>query len=188
MERNSEIISEARAVFDREITALEETRDALGGDFLQLVRLVLDCRGKVILSGVGKPGHIAGKIASTLSSLGTPALFLHPTEAGHGSLGLIGREDLVLLLSYSGESREVTGLLPCLRDIGCMTVAVTGRGDSALALGCDHRYVLPGFREAGPPYPAPTASTTALLALGDAVAVTVASVRPWKLLRIVTIS
>ena len=167
------VLAEARAVFDKEIAAVEKTRDALGADFETLVDLVLNCRGKVILTGMGKPGHIGGKIAATLASLGTPAFFMHPAEAMHGDLGMVGREDVVILLSYSGESEEVTRLMPVLQEIGCTTVAITGKGKSTLARACMHRLVFPAFEEACYMHLAPTSSTTALLVLGDALALVV---------------
>jgi len=172
-----DVRAEARGVFDKEIEALQKTREALGGDFENLVELVLNCRGKVILSGMGKPGHIGSKIAASLASLGTPAFFMHPAEAMHGDLGMVTKDDVVILLSYSGESEEVVRLLPVLQEIGCETVAVTGKEKSTLARSCTHRYIFPEFEEACYMHLAPTSSTTALLVLGDALAVTVAKLR-----------
>ena len=177
MEHRFDVRAEARGVFDKEIAALEKTREALGEDFENLVELVLNCRGKVILSGMGKPGHIGSKIAATLASLGTPAFFMHPAEAMHGDLGMVTKEDVVILMSYSGESEEVTRLLPVLQEIGCETVAITGKERSTLARECRHRFVFPEFEEACYLHLAPTSSTTALLVLGDALAITVAKLR-----------
>lgn len=168
---NLDIIGAAHSVFDTEIEALKKTRDSLDESFETLVNLAVSCKGKVVLSGMGKPGHIGSKIAATLASLGTPAFFMHPAEAQHGDLGMVGQEDVVILLSYSGESREVTALLPALREIGCTTIAITGNERSTLAEGCDHKIVFPQFDEACFLHLAPTSSTTALLALGDALAV-----------------
>ena len=109
-----DVIQEAHWVFDREIAALEATRDSLGPEFETMVELVLHCRGKVIITGMGKPGHIGAKLAATLASLGTPAFFMHPAEAMHGDLGMVTADDVVLLASYSGESDEVVRLLPAL--------------------------------------------------------------------------
>ena len=172
-----DIRAEARAVFDKEIEALQKTRDGLGKDFENLVQLVLNCRGKVILSGMGKPGHIGSKIAASLASLGTPAFFMHPAEAMHGDLGMVTKEDVVILMSYSGESEEVTRLLPVLQEIGCETVAITGKEKSTLAKACTYQFIFPEFEEACYMHLAPTSSTTALLVLGDALAVTVAKLR-----------
>ena len=167
------ILQEARSIFDKEIAAIKTTRDSLGLEFKTLVELVLNCRGKVILTGMGKPGHIGTKIAATLASLGTPAFFMHPGEAMHGDLGMVERKDVVVLMSYSGESEEVTRLMPVLQEIGCTTVAITGKSKSTLARACMHRFVFPEFEEACYMHLAPTSSTTALLVLGDALALVV---------------
>lgn len=168
-----DVLSEARQVFDKEMVALRKTRDSLGKDFEQLVQLVLTCTGKVIVTGMGKPGHIAAKIAATLSSLGTPSFFMHPGEAMHGDLGMVEERDVVILMSYSGESEEVTRLMPVLQEIGCTTVAITGNSKSTLAKQCQYGIIFPEFEEACYMHLAPTSSTTALLVLGDALAVVV---------------
>lgn len=177
MRSQFEVCAEAQAVFDKEIEALRKTRDSLGEDFEKLVELVLNCRGKVILSGMGKPGHIGTKMAATLASLGTPAFFMHPAEAMHGDLGMVTKEDVVILMSYSGESEEVTRLMPVLQEIGCITVAITGNASSTLNRECMYHFVFPAFEEACYMHLAPTSSTTALLVLGDALAITVAKLR-----------
>jgi arabinose-5-phosphate isomerase len=177
MRSQFEVCAEAQAVFDKEIEALRKTRDSLGEDFEKLVELVLHCRGKVILSGMGKPGHIGTKMAATLASLGTPAFFMHPAEAMHGDLGMVTKEDVVILMSYSGESEEVTRLMPVLQEIGCITVAITGNASSTLNRECMYHFVFPAFEEACYMHLAPTSSTTALLVLGDALAITVAKLR-----------
>lgn len=171
MNNSFDVIQAARKVFDTEIDALNKTRDALGAGFEDLVQLVVNCQGKVILTGMGKPGHIATKIAASLASLGTPSFFMHPAEAMHGDLGMIDHKDVVILMSYSGESREVTALLPVLTEIGCTTVAITGNAKSTLAKACIHQFVFPHFEEACFLHLAPTSSTTSLLVLGDALAV-----------------
>lgn len=177
MKAEFDVISEARFVFDKEMQALAKTRDSLGEDFEILANLVLNCRGKVVLTGMGKPGHIGAKIAATLASLGTPAFFMHPAEAMHGDLGMVEHKDVVILMSYSGESEEVTRLMPVLQEIGCATVAITGKPRSTLARECAHHIFLPEFEEACYMHLAPTSSTTALLALGDALALVVAKLR-----------
>ena len=173
MEAQFDVIAEAHAVFDKEIEALTRTRDALGEDFSNMVDLVLNCRGKVVLTGMGKPGHIGTKIAATLASLGTPAFFMHPAEAMHGDLGMVEEKDVVILMSYSGESEEVTRLMPTLHEIGCKTVAITGKPKSTLARECQYHFIFPEFEEACYMHLAPTSSTTALLVLGDALALVV---------------
>ncbi len=171
MKDNFDYIGEARSVFDKEIFALERTRDVLGQDFENILQLILDCRGKVIFTGMGKPGHIGAKMAATFSSLGTPAFFMHPGEAMHGDLGMVEQKDVVMLMSYSGESEEVTRLMPVLQEIGCTTVAITGNPKSTLAKECQYHFYFPEFEEACYMHLAPTSSTTALLVLGDAMAV-----------------
>lgn len=172
-----DIIKEAKSVFDKELDALIKTRDSLGEDFETLVHLILNCSGKVVLTGMGKPGHIGTKMAATLASLGTPAFFMHPAEALHGDLGMVEAKDVVLLMSYSGESGEIIGLLPTLAEIGCATVAITGNPDSTLAKKCTHHFYFPAFEEACYMHLAPTSSTTALLVLGDALALTISRVK-----------
>ncbi|MCD7828063.1 MAG: KpsF/GutQ family sugar-phosphate isomerase [Clostridiales bacterium] len=168
---NLDIISEAQKVFDIEIDALEKTKKSLNSDFEQLVNLIMDCKGKIVLTGMGKPGHIAEKLAATFASLGTPSFFMHPGEAMHGDLGMLDKKDLVLLMSYSGESTEVTALLPALKEIGCTTVAITGNEKSTIFRECPYHFCFPDFDEACYLHLAPTSSTTSLLVLGDALAV-----------------
>lgn len=171
------IIEEARSVFDKEIKALAQTRQAIDHDFEVILDLILNCEGKVVITGMGKPGHIGTKIAATFASLGTPSFFMHPGEAMHGDLGMVEKEDVVLLLSYSGESTEVTELMPVLHEIGCTTIAITGKGKSTLARECQYCFCFPEFEEACYMHLAPTSSTTALLVLGDALAVVASRMR-----------
>jgi arabinose-5-phosphate isomerase len=168
-------LAEGKRVFDIEIEALKKTRDALDQTFLQLLNLVTNCEGKVITTGMGKSGHIARKIAATFSSLGTPSFYLHPGEAMHGDLGMIGAKDVVIAISHSGESDEILRILPTMKMIGATVVAITGNADSTLAKNSDLVQVMPEFKEACYLGLAPTSSTTAALCYGDAVAV-VASV------------
>lgn len=171
MDTQFDIIAEAKAIFDKEMEAIARTKDAIGEDFETIIHLVLNCRGKVIFTGMGKPGHIGAKLAATFASLGTPAFFMHPAEAMHGDLGMVEKKDVVILTSYSGESEEVTRLLPVLQEIGCVTVAITGKPKSTLAKACQYHFFFPAFEEACFMHLAPTSSTTALLVLGDAMAV-----------------
>ena len=173
MKAEFDVIDEAKSIFDKEMEALVKTRDSLGEDFENLVELVLNCRGKVVLTGMGKPGHVGTKIAATLASLGTPSFFMHPAEAMHGDLGMVEEKDIVILMSYSGESEEVTRLMPVLQEIGCTTVAITGKPKSTLARECMYHFFFPEFEEACYMHLAPTSSTTALLVLGDALALVV---------------
>lgn len=171
MQSQLDIINEAKHVFDIEIEALNRTKNSIGSEFVKIVELVLQCQGKVVLTGMGKPGHIATKIAASLASLGTPSFFMHPAEAMHGDLGMVDKKDVVILMSYSGESEEVTRLLPVLKEIDCVTVAITGNPKSTLARECQYNFIFPEFDEACYMHLAPTSSTTALLVLGDALAV-----------------
>lgn len=171
MDKKFDYISEAKKVFDKEIEALQKTRDALGEDFETILNLILDCEGKLILTGMGKPGHIATKMSATFASLGIPSFFMHPGEAMHGDLGMVEKKDVVMLMSYSGESEEVTRLMPVLKEIGCMTIAITGKPQSTLAQECQYHFFFPEFEEACYLHLAPTSSTTTLLVLGDALAV-----------------
>ena len=172
-----DIVKEAQWVFDTEIAALNATKESLDDSFAAIVELVINCTGKVIITGMGKPGHIGTKIAASLASLGTPSFFMHPGEAMHGDLGMVVKNDVVILLSYSGESEEITRLLPTLHEVGCTTVAITGNGKSTLAKSCEHSFVFPRFEEACYMHLAPTSSTTAMLVLGDAIAVVAAKLR-----------
>ena len=175
-----DIIKEAQWVFNTEIAALEATRDSLDETFEAILYCILHCRGKVVITGMGKPGHIGTKIAATLASLGTPAFFMHPGEAMHGDLGMVTDQDVVILMSYSGESEEITRLLPTLREIGCITIAITGNPKSTLAKACQMHFYFPHFEEACYMHLAPTSSTTALLVLGDALAVVASKLRNYR--------
>ena len=172
-----DIVKEAQWVFDTEITALQKTQKSLGKDFETIVQLVVNCTGKVIVRGMGKSGHIGAKIAASLASLGTPSFFMHPGEAMHGDLGMVAKNDVVLLMSNSGESDEIVRLLPTLHEIQCITVAITGNSRSILAKECQYHFYFPHFEEACYMHLAPTSSTTALLVLGDAIAVVASKLR-----------
>jgi arabinose-5-phosphate isomerase len=162
-----------RRVLRMESEALAEVGRRIGDGFVAAVDLIAASKGRVIVSGLGKSGHVARKIAATLTSTGTPASFLHPVEGLHGDLGLVGADDVALLLSKSGESAELIALLEHLRRFGTRTIALTGAGNSTLGRECDA--VLDAWvkEEACPHDLAPTTSTTAALALGDALAVAV---------------
>jgi arabinose-5-phosphate isomerase len=161
----------AREVLEIEAKAISDLIAKLDQRFVQTVELILKCRGRVVVSGIGKSGHIARKIASTLASTGTPALFVHPAEASHGDLGMVTREDVFIALSNSGESEELLTILPLLKRQGAKLVAMTGNPGSTLAREADVHLYAGAEKEACPLNLAPTASTTAALALGDALAV-----------------
>ncbi|WP_255988563.1 KpsF/GutQ family sugar-phosphate isomerase [Chitinolyticbacter albus] len=170
----------AQRVLNIEASALARLAQRVDAGFDVAVKLILAAHGRVAVTGMGKSGHIARKIAATLASTGTPALFVHPGEAAHGDLGMITSNDVVLALSYSGESDELLALLPSLKRLGTPIIALTGIADSTLARVAD--VVLDGSveQEACPHNLAPTASTTAALALGDALAVAVLEERGFK--------
>lgn len=167
----------ARDVLDIEADAVRALRDQLDGGFVQAVALLLGCRGRVMVSGIGKSGHIARKIAATLASTGTPAFFVHPAEASHGDLGMVTSDDVFIGISYSGESEELVAILPLVKRIGAKLIAITGRAGSSLGTLADVNLNAAVSKEACPLNLAPTASTTAALALGDALAVAVLDAR-----------
>lgn len=173
-------LTEAKKVFDIEISALEKTRDALDETFVKILDLVINCKGKVIITGMGKPGHIAAKLAATFASLGTPAFRLHPAEAMHGDLGMVSENDIVIAISFSGESDEIVKILPNIKMIGATLVGITGNPKSTLATASDIVQVLPKFEEACYLGLAPTSSTTSVLCYGDALAVVASGIYGFK--------
>ena len=175
-----DILSEAKRVFDIEIEALEKTKNALDETFVEILNLIVECKGKVIITGMGKPGHIAEKLAATFASLGTPAFFLHPGEAMHGDLGMINESDIVIAMSYSGESEEIVRIIPNIKLIGAKLIGLTGNANSTLAREADITEVFPPFKEACYLGLAPTSSTTAELCYGDALAVVASGVYGFK--------
>ena len=167
----------ARDVLDIEADAVRALRDQLDEGFVEAIDLILSCRGRVVVSGIGKSGHIARKLAATFASTGTPAFFVHPAEASHGDLGMITSEDVFVAMSNSGESEELVAILPTIKRLGVKLIAVTGRPQSSLAQLADVHLNAFVSKEACPLNLAPTASTTAALALGDALAVAVLDAR-----------
>jgi arabinose-5-phosphate isomerase len=166
-----------RDVLATEAEAIRALQARLGAPFLAAARTLLDCRGRVVVIGIGKSGHIARKLAATLASTGTPAFFVHAAEASHGDLGMITTDDVVLLLSNSGETDELVSLLPHLKRQGAQLIALTGNEQSSLAVGADVHLDASVDTEACPLGLAPTASTTAALALGDALALALLDAR-----------
>lgn len=166
-----EIITEARKVFEIEVASLQKIQKELDESFVVLVKEILACTGRVILTGMGKSGHIGRKIAATMSSLGIPAYFLHPAEGAHGDLGVITKDDIVLAISNSGETDEIIQLLPSIKKIQAKLVSITCKPNSTLERHADLSIHLQIIREACPHNLAPTTSTTATLVFGDALAV-----------------
>jgi len=176
----SQSVALARKTFEIEAAAVQAMAERIGQEFGQAVALLLGCQGRVVVMGMGKSGHIGRKIAATLASTGTPAMFVHPAEASHGDLGMITSADVVLGLSNSGESEELTNLLPALRRQQVSLIALTGGLDSSLARHAQVVLDTSVSQEACPLNLAPTASTTAQLAMGDALAVALLDARGFK--------
>jgi len=171
------LLTLARQVLDIEADALRVMSSRLDTGFADAVALMLACSGRVVVSGMGKSGHVGGKIAATLASTGTPAFFMHPGEASHGDLGMIAPNDVVLALSNSGESNEIVCIVPLIKRRGAKLVAMTGNPNSTLAREADAHLHAGVDKEACPLNLAPTASTTAALAMGDALAVALLDAR-----------
>ena len=168
--KKSNVISLARKVLEIEASAISRLKAGIGKDFEKAVQWMADCKGRVILTGMGKPGFIARKIAATMASTGTPSLYLHPAEAVHGDFGMVTSKDLMIAISQSGESEEIVRLLPLLKKKGVKLIALTSVPGSSLGKNADMVLDLGVRREACPLNLAPSASTTASLAMGDALA------------------
>jgi arabinose-5-phosphate isomerase len=171
------VIAFGRDVVETEAEAVRGLLQAVGDDFVEACRLCLGCRGRIVVTGMGKSGHISGKIAATLASTGSPAFFVHPGEASHGDLGMITPDDVVLAVSNSGETPEIVLILPLIKRLGVPLITLTGRPQSTLAREADVNLDVGVPKEACPLNLAPTASTTATLAMGDALAVALLELR-----------
>jgi len=174
------ILALAHETLEIEADAVRQLRERLSSSFVQAVRAILDVRGRVVVMGMGKSGHIGRKLTATLASTGTPAMFVHPAEASHGDLGMVKDIDLVIAISNSGESEELSAILPVLKRQGVPLIAMTGGAQSTLALHADIVLDSGVTKEACPLNLAPTASTTAQMALGDALAVALLDARGFK--------
>lgn len=172
-----QVLQWAKRTFEIEVQALQGVAQRLDHSFVQAVAAMLACTGRVIVMGMGKSGHVGRKLAATLASTGTPAFFVHPAEASHGDLGMVTADDVVLAISNSGESEELAAILPAVRRMGVQLVAMTGRAESTLASHADIVLSCEVDQEACPLNLAPTASTTAQMALGDALAVALLDAR-----------
>lgn len=166
-----------KQVIQTETEALTSLERSLNGEFETACELLLNCKGRVVVSGMGKSGHIGNKIAATLASTGTPAFFVHPGEASHGDLGMINADDVVIGISYSGETSELTSLLPLIKRIGAKLIGISKSEDSSLGRHADCHLSVKVEREACPHNLAPTSSTTATLVIGDALAVALLQAR-----------
>ena len=177
MTDNATLQQLGRAVIELEAEALSALVPRINDDFARACRLILGCTGRVVVTGMGKSGHIGGKIAATLASTGTPSFFVHPGEAQHGDLGMIQPIDVVIAISNSGETGEILTILPIIKRMGVKLIALTGNPKSSLALQADAHLDAGVAKEACPMNLAPTSSTTAALALGDALAVALLKTR-----------
>ncbi len=168
---NEDLLALAADVLDIESRAVDSLKSRLGESFTLACQLCMDTPGRVVVTGMGKSGHVSNKIAATLASTGTPAFFMHPAEASHGDLGMITKNDLLLAISYSGETEEVVTILPVVKRMGARLISMTGNPRSTMAEAADAHLDISVSEEACPLNLAPTASTTATLAMGDALAV-----------------
>jgi len=171
------ILETAKKVIEAEIEALQALLNTVDSNLESVAQMIREARGRVVITGVGKSGHIGRKIAATLASLGTPAFFVHATEGVHGDLGMITADDVVIAISYSGGTEETLNIVPPIRQIGAKLIALTGRPDSPLARNADLTLDIGVRQEADPLGLAPTSSTTATLVLGDALAIALAVAR-----------
>ncbi|MFK8013714.1 MAG: KpsF/GutQ family sugar-phosphate isomerase [Marinicellaceae bacterium] len=174
---DQEVLKIARQVVKVEKTALDKLQNQFGDAFIETIKILLNCKGHVIVIGMGKSGHIGNKISATLASTGTPAFSVHPGEASHGDLGMITDSDVTLCVSNSGETEEVLNIIPIIKRMGIKTIAITGNSDSTMAKIADVHLSIGVGEEACPLGLAPTTSTTTTLVLGDALAVTLLKLR-----------
>jgi len=179
-EKERSILNEAKKVIDIEIEGLKQVRDQLDDNFVLAVELILNAKGRVVVTGIGKSGLIGRKIAATMASTGTPAMFLHPVEAMHGDLGMVGKDDVVIAISNSGETHELNALLPAFKQRGIPIIAITGNVNSTLARSSNITINSRVNREACALGLAPTTSTTATLALGDALSIVLLEKRKFR--------
>lgn len=177
MSQSSELIQSARRTIDLEIKAVEGLLAHIDADFVKACELILASKGRVVVVGMGKSGHIGKKLAATLASTGTPAFFVHPAEASHGDMGMITRDDVILALSNSGSTAEIVTLLPLIKRLGIQLISLTGNPDSPLAKAAEVNLDARVEQEACPLNLAPTSSTTAALVLGDALAIALLEAR-----------
>ena len=169
------IIDIAKDVIQTEADSVLKLKDRIDQNFDEVCQILKNCMGKVILIGMGKSGHIAKKISSTLASTGTPSFYIHPAEAGHGDLGMISHDDVVIMISYSGESDEIISLLPGIKRMNVPIISMTGSAKSLIASSSDFHLDISVDNEACPNNLAPTSSTTTTLVMGDAIAVSLIS-------------
>lgn len=169
-----------RGTMQQEIDAIKNVHDALDESYVEAINLIRQCKGKVIFTGVGKSGHIGEKLAATFASTGTPSFFVHSTEALHGDLGMIEEKDIVIAISNSGETKEVLSIIPSIKYIGSKIISITGNKNSTLAKQSDIALEAKVSHEADPLNLAPTSSSTVVLTVGDALAITLSQLKGFK--------
>ncbi|MFT4414827.1 KpsF/GutQ family sugar-phosphate isomerase [Fredinandcohnia humi] len=174
------LLSYIKNVIDIEADSLRKLSEHVGPEFEAAVNEISECKGKVVITGVGKSGHVGKKIAASFASTGTPAFFVHSTEGVHGDLGMIEKEDVVIMISNSGETAEVLNLLPSLQKIGSKKIAITSKKVSTLSESCDITLAYQYDREADPLGLAPTTSSTTTLVIGDALAIALSILKGFK--------
>lgn len=180
MKRDSKIIHIARQVIDDEVEALIGLKDYIDKNFEEIIDIIFECKGRLIFTGIGKSGHISKKISATLSSTGTSSFFMHSTEAFHGDLGMIQSEDIVVAISYSGETEDLLKTIPIIKKLGCSVIGVSGNEESTLSKISDYHQLIKVEKEACPLDLAPTSSATATLVWGDALAISLMNKKDFK--------
>ena len=177
---NNEIINIAKKVIDDEVEALIGLKAYINDNFNEIVQVIYECKGRLIFTGIGKSGHISKKISATLSSTGTSSFFMHSTEAFHGDLGMIQEDDIVVAISYSGETEDLLKTIPIIKRLGCSVIGVSGNEKSTLSKVSDYHQLIKVEKEACPLDLAPTSSATATLVWGDALAISLMKKKDFK--------
>ena len=180
MTKDKGIIDIARQVIDDEVEALVGLKDYIDENFEEIIEVICECKGRLIFTGIGKSGHISKKISATLSSTGTSSFFMHSTEAFHGDLGMIQSDDIVVAISYSGETEDLLKTIPIIKKLGCSVIGVSGNDESTLSKISDYHQLIKVEKEACPLDLAPTSSATATLVWGDALAISLMNKKDFK--------
>lgn len=180
MSEKENIISYAKKVVEKEIKGIRNLQNNIDNNFIEVIFSLVNCRGKIVVMGIGKSGHIGKKIAATLASTGTPSFFVHGDEALHGDLGMVEKNDIIIALSNSGETKEVINSFPTLKKIGCKIISITSNSSSTIAQNSDTHICIGKLKEADHLGLAPTTSSTATLVIGDAIALTLSYLKSFK--------
>ena len=180
MSKEKQIIDIAKQVIDDEVEALKGLKNYIDKNFEEIIDIIFECKGRIIFTGIGKSGHISKKISATLSSTGTSSFFMHSTEAFHGDLGMIQSDDIVVAISYSGETEDLLKTIPIIKKLGCSVIGVSGNDESTLSKTSDYHQLIKVEKEACPLDLAPTSSATATLVWGDALAISLMNKKDFK--------